>query len=622
MKTRLRSLLAVSALLPLVSCDDKPAAPAAAVPSQNTADLDANQAELAEARDALQRQALEIETRSALMEKQLAEMEKAVKDQENSALRDSLAELRKQNDELEAKAEEARRQSNALSQRIAITTPQVDLPPPVEETPDYSLFYDQLEPYGRWVDVGGYGYCWRPTITTAGWRPYVDGCWVWSSLGWTWQSNEAFGWAVYHYGRWVNLAYHGWVWVPGNEWAPGWVSWRQSRDYVGWAPLPPTRGPTSNIYRDCDSQYNLGPTSYTFITLNHFVQPSYTTYCAPVSQCTTIFQNSVNVTQIVRRPGGPGGGHGRGDGRGGPRHDHVFAHHGGPPRTQVEQACGRPAPQVQVQTTTADRIPPPDRNRGGRPGSGPGRRDDGPRQPSIVELPALRPGSRPVRPQVVADRIERPQRVDGFQGVPTRALEQVRQTIATDKTTAVVQQQAEIAETTRPDRPRGPWQKKPGNGSRADGGDRGPAETVRPGIAVGENPPSTPADVDKPDRPRRPGGPDNSPPAVTTNEPATPTGTTGTVPAQPSDSDRPDRPRRPGGPDGPRPAVTTNEPAATPPATGTMPGRPADSDRPDRPRRPGGSDDSRPAVTTNAPASTPPATGTMPGRPSDSDRPD
>src|SRR5262249_23599259 len=45
--------------------------------------------------------------------------------------------------------------------------------------------------------------------------------------------------AVFHYGRWIFDASHGWVWVPGKEWAPAWVSWRDGSGYIGWAPLPP-----------------------------------------------------------------------------------------------------------------------------------------------------------------------------------------------------------------------------------------------------------------------------------------------------------------------------------------------------------------------------------------------
>jgi hypothetical protein len=52
-------------------------------------------------------------------------------------------------------------------------------------------------------------------------------------------SEEPFGWATFHYGRWTRLRNIGWIWVPGDEWAPAWVSWRKSNDYIGWAPLPP-----------------------------------------------------------------------------------------------------------------------------------------------------------------------------------------------------------------------------------------------------------------------------------------------------------------------------------------------------------------------------------------------
>ena len=74
--------------------------------------------------------------------------------------------------QLDAQAEAARQKSNAISQRIATALPDVGAAQPVAQA-DYSLFYDQLAPMGRWFEVNGYGYCWRPTITVVGWRPYV-----------------------------------------------------------------------------------------------------------------------------------------------------------------------------------------------------------------------------------------------------------------------------------------------------------------------------------------------------------------------------------------------------------------------------------------------------------------
>ncbi|MBN8419060.1 MAG: hypothetical protein J0L73_09110 [Verrucomicrobia bacterium] len=407
MKSPFRPLLVVSAILSLANCD-KPLPPAAAAPVAAETD---NQ--LAEARDALQRQALEIETKTALMDKQLAEMAQSLKDRDNAELRTSLEALKRQNEELRGQADAARQQSDAIAERIPASPPLNVAPQPMA-LPDYSLFYEGLSPYGRWFEVNGYGYCWRPTITVAGWRPYVDGCWVWSSLGWAWQSNEPFGWATYHYGRWVNLARYGWIWVPGSDWAPAWVAWRQSRDCVGWAPLPPETGVFSGVYRDCDSRYGLGPSSYTFINTTQFVSPTYIHIYAPVTRQTTIFQNSVNVTQIVPS-------HSRG---------HAFVHQGGPPRSQMEQACGRPVPQRQVQSMHADQMPTRLQHHGSRDADAP---------VAMVELPAVAPGAHMRRPEI-KERIQKPVLMGGFEGVPQQAAREIRENIAQEKETAVVQQ--------------------------------------------------------------------------------------------------------------------------------------------------------------------------------------
>lgn len=99
-------------------------------------------------------------------------------------------------------------------------------------------FYDDLAPHGRWVYVTGPGWVWSPHGVQAGWRPYQLGRWVFTDHGWTWASDEQWGWAVYHYGRWHQDTSYGWVWVPGTEWGPAWVAWHEGGGYVGWAPLP------------------------------------------------------------------------------------------------------------------------------------------------------------------------------------------------------------------------------------------------------------------------------------------------------------------------------------------------------------------------------------------------
>ena len=112
-------------------------------------------------------------------------------------------------------------------------------PLPVSEAESYQYFYQPLRPYGEWVFIGGHGPCWRPGRVAVGWRPYFEGRWVWTDCGWSWVSAEPWGWATYHYGRWMLTPECGWVWVPGRTWAPAWVAWRNGPDFVGWAPLPP-----------------------------------------------------------------------------------------------------------------------------------------------------------------------------------------------------------------------------------------------------------------------------------------------------------------------------------------------------------------------------------------------
>jgi hypothetical protein len=96
------------------------------------------------------------------------------------------------------------------------------------------VFYQALAPYGRWVD-SRFGYGFQPR-TAAGWRPYVNGRWGENRL---WISDDPWGWATDHYGRWGHDDRLGWVWIPGTEWAPSWVAWRDADQVSGWAPIPP-----------------------------------------------------------------------------------------------------------------------------------------------------------------------------------------------------------------------------------------------------------------------------------------------------------------------------------------------------------------------------------------------
>jgi hypothetical protein len=103
----------------------------------------------------------------------------------------------------------------------------------------FQVFYDNLSPYGTWVEYPAYGYVWIPDAEP-GFSPYsTGGYWVWTDFGWTWVSDYAWGWAPFHYGRWKYDGFYGWFWVPDYVWGPAWVCWRHSPGYYGWAPIEP-----------------------------------------------------------------------------------------------------------------------------------------------------------------------------------------------------------------------------------------------------------------------------------------------------------------------------------------------------------------------------------------------
>lgn len=163
------------------------------------------------------------------------------------------------------------------------------------------FFHENLESYGDWREVGDYGYCWQPRDVDANWRPYSDGHWIYTDAGWTWDSDEPYSWAVYHYGRWAQVERVGWVWVPGNEWGPAWVSWRRSPKHVGWAPLPPEARfeRSSGFSRNVDVDFDIGPTSYNFVEVRNFGAPKLRTVFVEPRENVTIISQTTNITKVT-----------------------------------------------------------------------------------------------------------------------------------------------------------------------------------------------------------------------------------------------------------------------------------------------------------------------------------
>ena len=169
-------------------------------------------------------------------------------------------------------------------------------------TPDVKARHDfgeALEPYGNWMHTHEYGDVWKPRIQNPTiWAPYTVGRWHYTELGWHFTSSEPWGWACYHYGRWVRYRTVGWCWVPGREWAPAWVSWRTSPRHIGWSPLPPsaTWNHHSGIRHWADNRFNIGPSHYNFLRVEDFNTRSCHSSLISRRQNTSLMLSTNNVT--------------------------------------------------------------------------------------------------------------------------------------------------------------------------------------------------------------------------------------------------------------------------------------------------------------------------------------
>jgi hypothetical protein len=106
-------------------------------------------------------------------------------------------------------------------------------------------FHGTLDTHGAWIEDPNYGTVWVPNAAEVGpeFAPYqTAGHWAHDDTDYVWVSDYEWGWAPFHYGRWVIGYGGGWVWVPGRVYAPAWVSWRMGAPdyaYIGWYPMAP-----------------------------------------------------------------------------------------------------------------------------------------------------------------------------------------------------------------------------------------------------------------------------------------------------------------------------------------------------------------------------------------------
>ena len=134
--------------------------------------------------------------------------------------------------------------ASALDDRVPASrrTTRLSAPPPQHLPTELAEYDSELDRAGSWSTEAPFGSVWYPRVGV-GWRPYASGIWSFApSLGWVWIGLERWSWPTHHYGRW-GLNAKGWFWVPGRQWAPAWVAWAYTPQYVSWCPLGPSGAP-------------------------------------------------------------------------------------------------------------------------------------------------------------------------------------------------------------------------------------------------------------------------------------------------------------------------------------------------------------------------------------------
>jgi len=173
--------------------------------------------------------------------------------------------------------------------------------------------HEDLDEYGHWRYVAGYGTVWAPNNVDADWAPYRDGHWVWiQPWGWTWVDDEPWGFAPFHYGRWA-YAGGGWCWVPGPVivrpvYAPALVAFVGGGGFhlsvsvgpsVGWFPLAPGEVyvPPYRTSRQYVNVVNVTNTrvNVTQVTNVYNVYNSHTTNVTHITYVNQRVNNSVTV---------------------------------------------------------------------------------------------------------------------------------------------------------------------------------------------------------------------------------------------------------------------------------------------------------------------------------------
>jgi hypothetical protein len=157
--------------------------------------------------------------------------------------------------------------------------------------------YEDLDDNGDWRPSPSYGNVWFPHVS-AGWAPYREGHWAWiDPWGWTWVDDEPWGYAPFHYGRWVFITGR-WGWLPGPVevvpvYAPALVVFVGGGGgfggIVGWFPLGPREVfvPSYRVSRGYVNRVNISNTTVNTTTITN------------VYNTTIVNNKTTNITNVT-----------------------------------------------------------------------------------------------------------------------------------------------------------------------------------------------------------------------------------------------------------------------------------------------------------------------------------
>ena len=162
--------------------------------------------------------------------------------------------------------------------------------------------YEDLDENGDWRPESSYGNVWFPHVSE-GWAPYREGHWAWvDPWGWTWVDDEPWGYAPFHYGRWMSVEGR-WGWVPGPMevapvYAPALVVFVGGGGgfggNMGWFPLGPREVyvPSYAVSRGYVNRVNVSNTTVSTMTVTNI-------YNTTIVNKTTVINNVTYANRNV-----------------------------------------------------------------------------------------------------------------------------------------------------------------------------------------------------------------------------------------------------------------------------------------------------------------------------------